>query len=109
MKKEGKRDAYHKTGYHPALVVIDLQKGITGFPTAHPAAEIIARNALLARAFREKGLPVVLVNVTDMPPGRTEAGRPKFECSPDWTALVPELQQQPGDYLVTKCSRSELR
>jgi len=86
----------------PALVVIDLQKGTAGFPTAHPAAEIIARNALLARAFREKGLPVVLVNVAGMPPGRTEAGRPKFEFPPDWTALVPELQQQPDDYLVTK-------
>jgi nicotinamidase-related amidase len=47
-----------------ALIVIDLQKGIVGMPTAHPIAEIVERNAQLARAFRERGLPVVLVNVT---------------------------------------------
>ncbi|HTX36497.1 MAG TPA: isochorismatase family protein [Bryobacteraceae bacterium] len=86
----------------PALVVIDLQKGIVGFPTVHPIAEIIARTAHLARAFRERGLPVVLVNVSGMAPGRTDAGRPKFSFPPDWTELVPELEQQPGDHLVTK-------
>ena len=58
----------------PALIVIDLQKGIVGLPTVHPAAEIIGRAAQLARAFRERGLPVVLVNVTGMAPGRTDAG-----------------------------------
>ena len=47
-----------------ALIVIDLQKGIVGLPTVHPAGEIIGRAAQLARAFRERGLPVVLVNVT---------------------------------------------
>ena len=36
-----------------ALVVIDLQKGIVSLPTAHPASDIIARTAQLARAFRE--------------------------------------------------------
>ncbi len=86
----------------PALVVIDLQKGIVGFPTVHPIAEIIARTAQVARAFRERGLPVVLVNVSGMAPGRTDAGRPKFSFPPDWTELVPELEQQPGDHLVTK-------
>ena len=47
-----------------ALIVIDLQKGIVGLPTAHPCAQIVARSAELARAFRHRGLPVVLVNVT---------------------------------------------
>ena len=85
-----------------ALVVIDLQKGIVGMPTAHPAGEIISRTAQLARAFRERGLPVVLVNVSGRAPGRTEAGAPKLSFPPDWTELVPELEQQPSDYLVTK-------
>ena len=49
--------------------------------------------------------------VTDVPgtdhvsgaaPGRTDAGRPKFSFPPDWTELVPELEQSPGDHLVTK-------
>ncbi|HSY63285.1 MAG TPA: isochorismatase family protein [Terriglobales bacterium] len=85
-----------------ALIVIDLQKGIAGLPTVHPAAEIVGRAARLARAFRERGLAVVLVNVTGRAPGRTDAGAPKLSFTPDWTELVPELEQQPSDYIVSK-------
>jgi nicotinamidase-related amidase len=85
-----------------ALVVIDLQKGIVGLPLAHPAAEIVERSARLARAFRERKLPVVLVNVTAGAPGRTEAGPPAFSRPPDWAELVPELGRQPEDLIVTK-------
>jgi nicotinamidase-related amidase len=85
-----------------ALIVIDLQKGIAGLPAAQPVGEIIDRSAQLARAFRKRGLPVVLVNVTGAAPGRTDAGSPKFSFPPDWTELVPELEQRPGDHLVTK-------
>jgi nicotinamidase-related amidase len=85
-----------------ALIVIDLQKGIAGLPTVHPVKEIIDRSAQLSHAFRERGLPVVLVNVSGMAPGRTDAGMPKFTFPADWTELVPELEQQPGDHLVTK-------
>ena len=63
---------------NPALVVIDLQKGLTAVPTAQPIAEIIQRSASLAQAFRRHGLPVVLVNATGGAPGRTEAGRPSL-------------------------------
>jgi len=35
-----------------ALVLIDLQHGITALPTAHPSEEIVARCARLADAFR---------------------------------------------------------
>jgi nicotinamidase-related amidase len=86
----------------PALVVIDLQKGIAGMPAVHPAGEIIGRTAQLARAFRERGLPVVLVNVSGAAPGRTDAGSPKFSFPADWTELVPELERRPGDHIVTK-------
>jgi nicotinamidase-related amidase len=85
-----------------ALVVIDLQKGIVGLPTVHPASGIIGRTAQLARAFRERGLLVVLVNVTGRAPGRTDAGAPKFSFPADWTELVPELRQQPDDHIVSK-------
>jgi len=87
-----------KLDTNAALVVIDLQKGIVDLPTVHPGAEIVARAARLARAFRGRGLPVVLVNVTAAAPGRTDAEPRKFSFSADWTELVPELQQQPGDY-----------
>jgi nicotinamidase-related amidase len=85
-----------------ALVVIDLQKGVTGMPTVHPIAEIIERTAQLARVFRERSLPVILVNVSGRAPGRTDAGLPKFSFPADWTELVPELDKQPGDLIVTK-------
>jgi nicotinamidase-related amidase len=85
-----------------ALILIDLQKGIVGLPLAHPAAEIVERAARLARAFRKRGLPVVLVNVTGAAPGRTEMPRRNFEFTPDWAELVPELEQQTGDILVSK-------
>lgn len=85
-----------------ALIVIDLQKGVVGMPTVHAAKEIIDRAARLVRAFREHGLPVVLVNADGIAPGRTDAGRLSFSLPPDWTELVPELERQPGDCLVTK-------
>jgi nicotinamidase-related amidase len=87
----------------PALIVIDLQKGVVGLPTVHPTTEIVARSAELARAFRQRGLPVVLVNVTGAAPGRTDVGpRNLFSLPPDWSELVPELEQHPDDYLISK-------
>jgi nicotinamidase-related amidase len=85
-----------------ALIVIDLQKGMVGLPTLHPAGEIIGRAAQLARAFRRQGMPVVLVNVTGAPPGRTDTGPRTFSFPPDWSEFVPELEQQPGDHIVSK-------
>jgi nicotinamidase-related amidase len=86
-----------------ALIVIDLQKGIAGTPMAHPAQQVIANAAQLTHAFRERGLPVVLVNVTGMAPGRTDTPRHNFtNLPPDFAELVPELDQQPGDILLSK-------
>jgi nicotinamidase-related amidase len=85
----------------PALVVIDLQKGIVGLPTAHPAHEIVGNSAALARAFRQSGFPVVLVNVAGGAPGRADVTH-NFTPPADWTELVPELEQDPTDHTVTK-------
>jgi nicotinamidase-related amidase len=71
-------------------------------PAAHPVAEIVERSAALAAAFRRRGLPVVLVNATGRAPGRTEAGSPATTPAPDWAELVPELDAQPEDLLVSK-------
>jgi nicotinamidase-related amidase len=86
----------------PALVVVDLQKGIVGRPTAHPAADVVQRAAALADAFRRQGLPVVLVNVDAGAPGRTEQPLRITDFPHDWTDLVPELNRQPSDHRVTK-------
>ena len=85
-----------------ALVVIDLQKGIVALPTIHPIAEVVQRAGELADAFRRRGLPVVLVNVDGGAPGRTEQPRPRADSLPGWTDLVPGLNRQPQDHLVTK-------
>ena len=62
-----------------ALVVIDLQRGIVGLPTAQPVAEVVANAAALAKAFRRRGLPVGLVDaMTDLVP---DAHRPGVERS----------------------------
>ena len=71
-----------------ALVVIDLQRGIVGLPTVHPAGDIVSRAAQLARAFRSRALPVVLVHVTGRAPGRTDAGIPYSPRPADWADLV---------------------
>src|ERR1700692_4378556 len=84
-----------------ALVVIDMQKGIVALPLAHPAVEVAGRVAKLARGFREKKLPVVLVNVAGAAPGRTDVKR-NFSPPPDWAELIPELDRQVSDYTVTK-------
>ncbi|WP_406454377.1 isochorismatase family protein [Streptomyces sp. NBC_00876] len=85
-----------------ALIVVDLQKGIVGFPTAHPAADVIAHSAALADAFRAKGLPVVLVRVTGGAPGRTEGPTGGGKPAADWAEIVPELGPQESDIVVTK-------
>ena len=87
-----------------ALIVVDLQKGITALPLAHPIDKIVSNSRLLADAFRERGLPVVLVNVDGGAPGRTEQPPPSTPFPADWTELVPEIDQQPADIVVTKQS-----
>jgi len=94
-----------------ALVLIDLQKGIAGMQCVpHTAAEVIANGAKLAESFRKHNMPVVLVNVNRgknnelwvdvpvdqpmMPKGMTPP--------PDWDQLVPELNVQDSDILITK-------
>ena len=90
-----------------ALIVIDLQKGVVGLPTAHPTEGVVANAAALTKAFRRHGLPVVLVRVTGAPSGRTEqVGVMSGGARPDdWADLIPELDQQPGDHVVIKKTR----
>ena len=88
----------------PALVIIDLQKGIVSDPIAH----VVPPAAALAKSFRRRGLPVVLVNVTGRAPGRTDAGGPgRAGALPTgWADIIDELERQPGDHLITKRRRS---
>jgi nicotinamidase-related amidase len=92
-----------------AVVVIDLQRGITSLPTApRPADEVIRNAAALAGAQRDGGGLVVLVRVTPSPDGK-DALRPAADVRPpqgvraaDWAEIVPELGGHTGDLVITK-------
>jgi nicotinamidase-related amidase len=59
----------------------------------------------LIDVFRAKKLSVVMVNVAGRAPGRTEQGpRSSVSFSEGWTDLLPQLDQQPSDIVVTKRS-----
>lgn len=92
-----------------ALVLIDLQRGIASIDTQpHSAADVIANAAQLAARFRERGAPVVLVNVDPGPGGVlgprpiTDVQRPPFTPAPGWSDIVPELHAAESDVRVTK-------
>jgi nicotinamidase-related amidase len=85
-----------------ALLVIDLQKGVIVMAPSL-SEQVIVNSAKLANRFRERGLPVVLVNVTGVAPGRNDAGRRSLQGLPaDWSELVAALDPQPQDLRVSK-------
>jgi nicotinamidase-related amidase len=93
-----------------ALVVIDLQRGIVGFPAAPNAAgDVVARSAKIADAMRAAVGLVVLVHVTPSADGK-DGLRPITDNPPqargpmpaDWAEIVPEMGPKPGDIVITK-------
>ena len=87
------------------VLSFDLQKGSVNGNFIHPIGEVIDRTRVLIDVFRANDLPVVLVNVAGRPPGRTEQGpRGNTSISEGWTDLLPQLDQQPSDIVVTKRS-----
>ncbi|HMF76180.1 MAG TPA: isochorismatase family protein [Bryobacteraceae bacterium] len=85
-----------------ALIVVDLQKGIIHSPFIHPIADVIERTRALLDTFRHGALPVVLVNVAAGAPGRTEQPRRYSTLPEGFSDLIPELNRQPSDIVVTK-------
>jgi len=86
-----------------ALIVLDLQVATAGMPTApHAAAHIFERSAGLAKAFRDKGLPVVWVNVAGGSSGRTDTAPAMGDLPDNWTELPEELGVAPSDQTLTK-------
>lgn len=94
-----------------ALVLIDLQKGIVANKVApHESADVVARSAQLADAFRAAGAPVVLVSVdwtkgfvdalaqpVDMPMARSADGP-----TDDFATIVPTVGPRPDDICIVK-------
>jgi nicotinamidase-related amidase len=91
-----------------ALVLIDLQHGITALPTAHPAEEIVDRCARLAHAFRAKEKLVVASRVDfardggDVIKTRTAEGPADVTAVPDYGELRSEIGLSSRDIVVTK-------
>jgi nicotinamidase-related amidase len=92
-----------------ALVAIDIQKGIVGFPTVHPIGPVVANVVRLADGFRKRNLPVALVHVgfapdmADAVRTRTEAKQPARAFPPEFFEYVDELRANPAtDILIHK-------
>jgi nicotinamidase-related amidase len=94
-----------------AIVVIDLQKGIAGMPGGAPYAKpaVIANVARLLTAVRAAGAQPVLVHVGGAPNGadrvRTPVDQPMRSTGPlppEWSDLIPELDQQADDIVIFK-------
>ena len=94
-----------------AIVVIDLQKGIAGMPGGAPYTKpaVIANAARLLAAARVVGAQPVLVHVGGAADASDRVHTPTDQQMrstgprpPDWSELIPELNQQPGDIIVLK-------
>ncbi len=90
-----------------ALVLIDLQKGIVQLSVAKPISEILANAARLVEAFRNAGLPIVIVNVNSIGRPWTQLRKDanptqRFNITDDWFEIVPEIKTQPNDIFITK-------
>jgi nicotinamidase-related amidase len=92
----------------PALVLIDLQKGILALPTLLSPGEIKNRARRLAAAFRSAALPVVRVKLAfsadggDLPPGRALIPGPESAPPATYSEFPEDFPPQPGDVIVVK-------
>jgi len=91
-----------------ALVIIDLQKGITAQPTKpYPAKDVIKNAAKLVNAFRKNGMPVFLVHVVPTKEAALHVEsdqsitRP-VDLPPDWSEFVPEIAPVSSDIIISK-------
>lgn len=95
-------------GTRPALVLIDLQRGIAAMPLVHPIADVLAASARLAEAFRAAGAPVVRVRVAFSPDGGdaltapVDAPPPAVALRADFATLCEEIGDGPTDLHLTK-------
>lgn len=94
-----------------ALVLIDLQKGILGMPTApHAPAQILANAALVATALKKAGGTIILVrvafsaNYADKPNQATDVPMvvPPGGLPADWADFAPEIASLDADAVITK-------
>jgi len=96
--------------HRTAVVVIDLQKGITGLQGApHTTPSVIANCVALLDAARGAGAQPVLVHVgfsqnwaDSLRVACDEPMRTSNAMPPDWIEFISELNIQPADVLILK-------
>ena len=72
-------------------------------PVIHPIKLIVEQSARLARAFRERGLPVRACPYHKWSAGAGQMlSAPKCPRPPNWAEIVPEMERQPNDHIVYK-------
>src|SRR6185369_5346173 len=91
-----------------ALVLVDLQYGISWMLGPAAIEGALANSARLAADFRDRGWPVILIRVDfsadggDRPRNRVTVGPPPTQPPANWAELLPELDHQATDIVVTK-------
>ncbi len=100
-----------------ALVLIDLQKGVVKMETAHPTKDVLGNAVKLINIFRNKNLPIVVVNVNPIDASwtKTRVESPSVPKSfvtqfivkgiiqiGGYLEIVPEIITHPHDIFVTK-------
>ncbi|MBB5167832.1 isochorismatase family protein [Mycobacterium sp. AZCC_0083] len=86
-----------------ALIVLDLQVATAGMPTTpNTSSDIFEHSARLAKAFRDKNLPVVWVNVAGGSSGRVDVSPQMGDLPENWTDLPEELGVAPSDKTFSK-------
>jgi nicotinamidase-related amidase len=91
-----------------ALVMVDLQSGIARETAPHAAADVVGRAAAMARALRSAGGTIVWVRVDNHPDGRdrlrpiTDTAGAERSRAPDHAELMPGLDRDPADLVMTK-------
>lgn len=87
-----------------ALLVVDVQPATVDSRTSPETAAVVANTAALAAAFREHGLPVVLVSadLNHPPVGRTTYPRTPPRLPEAALRPLPDIGPEAGDITLTK-------
>ncbi|MGS0726814.1 cysteine hydrolase family protein [Shewanella sp. 0m-11] len=87
-----------------ALIVIDLQYGIVALPDPIDVQRVIENTNHLIEAFHRRHWPVVLVNVSGRPSGRTDQAVSSGNTADNWSTLIADLIRHEEEILFTKRS-----
>lgn len=97
-------------GQRPALILVDMIRGFTdaACPLGSHCPEVIAANAALLAAFRERQLPVFFTTVVYRADSQARVFRARLPAlnvlSPnsDWVQVDPALTPLPGEPVIEK-------